>query len=266
MVASTIKRCMPRVLCQSGPWIARTTCVDGLATQAIARPAGLHRTRHVYWIVFAAWVCDWAPVGNESSKNIAIIAPCDAHLHETIGQVDRCPCGSVPLDSLLQSKGLPSRTSCADPVPTCNSVCGKVLPCSPFAGGTHTQSHLQFKAPLDRTPFAASCLAPAPFFLLHARCHSASLANDWDIRLILVFVYWLISRELGHRLATTCRGDGYRTTLSCIKERVIIVQNSGHMFGTLVILRRLCPQATPSTAASPCVTWARARPATRQLS
>jgi len=40
--------------------------------------------------------------------------------------VTHCPCGSTPLMELLISQ----RTSCLDPIPTCTSLCGKLLPCS----------------------------------------------------------------------------------------------------------------------------------------
>ena len=40
--------------------------------------------------------------------------------------VTHCPCGSTPLMELLTSE----RTSCLDPIPTCTSLCGKLLPCS----------------------------------------------------------------------------------------------------------------------------------------
>ena len=43
-------------------------------------------------------------------------------------QVSSCPCGAMPLSVLLSADR--SRTSCLDPVPTCDSVCGKRLPCS----------------------------------------------------------------------------------------------------------------------------------------
>ena len=40
--------------------------------------------------------------------------------------VTHCPCGSTPLMELLTSE----RTSCLEPIPTCTSQCGKLLPCS----------------------------------------------------------------------------------------------------------------------------------------
>ena len=43
--------------------------------------------------------------------------------------ITHCPCGAETVDSLLQGEGSP-RTSCLDPVPTCNNICGKTLPCS----------------------------------------------------------------------------------------------------------------------------------------
>ncbi|CAI8001593.1 Transcriptional repressor NF-X1 [Geodia barretti] len=42
--------------------------------------------------------------------------------------VTACPCGATPLSALLSPDQ--SRTSCLDPVPTCNRSCGRVLPCS----------------------------------------------------------------------------------------------------------------------------------------
>ena len=39
--------------------------------------------------------------------------------------VKTCPCGKTPIET-LQSK---PRTSCIDPIPTCNQICGKRLPC-----------------------------------------------------------------------------------------------------------------------------------------
>ena len=40
--------------------------------------------------------------------------------------VTHCPCGATSLDQLLTT----SRTSCLDPIPTCNAVCRRLLPCS----------------------------------------------------------------------------------------------------------------------------------------
>ena len=42
--------------------------------------------------------------------------------------ITTCPCGAMPLSALLSPDQ--SRTSCLDPVPTCDRPCGKVLPCS----------------------------------------------------------------------------------------------------------------------------------------
>ncbi|PFX24867.1 Transcriptional repressor NF-X1 [Stylophora pistillata] len=41
-----------------------------------------------------------------------------------------CPCGKTPLFDLLGGHDV--RKSCLDPVPTCQLICGKVLPCSPL--------------------------------------------------------------------------------------------------------------------------------------
>lgn len=39
-----------------------------------------------------------------------------------------CPCGKVPMSKLLPPGE--ERTSCLDPVPTCDNTCGRLLPCS----------------------------------------------------------------------------------------------------------------------------------------
>lgn len=41
------------------------------------------------------------------------------------GTIRFCPCGKTEVKSLLEHE----RNSCTDPIPTCESVCGKVLPC-----------------------------------------------------------------------------------------------------------------------------------------
>ena len=41
--------------------------------------------------------------------------------------VDHCPCGKTLLVELTDEK----RESCLDPVPTCDNICGKDLPCGP---------------------------------------------------------------------------------------------------------------------------------------
>uniref|UniRef100_A0A915AKK1 NF-X1-type domain-containing protein n=1 Tax=Parascaris univalens TaxID=6257 RepID=A0A915AKK1_PARUN len=38
-----------------------------------------------------------------------------------------CPCGRARIDQLIDSP----RKACTDPIPTCNNICGKVLPCGP---------------------------------------------------------------------------------------------------------------------------------------
>lgn len=42
--------------------------------------------------------------------------------------VVHCPCGKRPLDSI---EGAAPRQSCVDPIPTCGSICGKLLVCGP---------------------------------------------------------------------------------------------------------------------------------------
>lgn len=42
-------------------------------------------------------------------------------------QITHCRCGQTPLEQLQ----VPSRTSCLDPVPTCEKICNKPLMCGP---------------------------------------------------------------------------------------------------------------------------------------
>lgn len=56
-------------------------------------------------------------------------APCPT----SPAQVSTCPCGHMPLRALMPTP----RTACTDPIPTCASRCGKLLPCSSIVGHAH---------------------------------------------------------------------------------------------------------------------------------
>lgn len=69
--------------------------------------------------------CRILDCGNHTCERVCHDGACDscALLPD---HVTHCPCGATPLEHLLTT----SRTSCLDPIPTCNSVCEKLLPCS----------------------------------------------------------------------------------------------------------------------------------------
>ncbi|KAI9204843.1 uncharacterized protein BJ171DRAFT_442072 [Polychytrium aggregatum] len=59
--------------------------------------------------------------------------PCHGGGHSSVCPLDpsvlfRCPCGSETVEAICKRTGV-VRTSCADPVVTCDNTCGKVLPC-----------------------------------------------------------------------------------------------------------------------------------------
>eukprot|EP00118_Oscarella_pearsei_P011219 m.73620 g.73620 ORF g.73620 m.73620 type:complete len:884 (+) comp35851_c0_seq9:69-2720(+) len=51
-------------------------------------------------------------------------------------KVHSCPCGKTPISTLLAT----SRTSCLDPIPCCQGICGKELPCGSAGKPVHTCS------------------------------------------------------------------------------------------------------------------------------
>ncbi|KAK6632452.1 hypothetical protein RUM44_007494 [Polyplax serrata] len=86
--------------------------------------------------------CDKYSCGNICEKNLSCgnhKCPVVCHKGECPGcqsmpgTIRFCPCGKTEVKSLLEHE----RNSCTDPIPTCESVCGKVLPCGTLEK-THT--------------------------------------------------------------------------------------------------------------------------------
>ena len=65
--------------------------------------------------------------GNHLCERLCHAGPC-LSCSLLPANVTHCPCGASTVDSLLSEEN--QRTSCLDPVPTCDSICGKRLPCS----------------------------------------------------------------------------------------------------------------------------------------
>ena len=64
--------------------------------------------------------------GNHTCEKKCHPGPCES-CPELPSNITHCPCGTTPLSELSQEP----RTSCMDPIPTCDSICNKELLCGP---------------------------------------------------------------------------------------------------------------------------------------
>jgi len=84
-----------------------------------------HVRIHAHTQAHVALFCRLLDCGNHVCERTCHDGSCDscALLPD---HVTHCPCGATPLENLLTT----SRTSCLDPIPTCDSICRRQLPCS----------------------------------------------------------------------------------------------------------------------------------------
>ena len=76
--------------------------------------------------------------GNHNCQEICHPGACTECLLKP-SLISCCPCGKTLISELLDNP----RMSCLDPVPTCRSICDKVLPCSPQIAEGNSDSHYE---------------------------------------------------------------------------------------------------------------------------
>lgn len=92
-------------------------------------------------------ICDRTlDCGNHTCSRICHPDDCDTcKLSPSV--VTHCPCGDTPLSDLSPEP----RSQCTEPVPTCQNICGKTLPCGP-TDNHHTCQQLCHEGPCGECP------------------------------------------------------------------------------------------------------------------